>query len=102
MSDDAILNSIDGSVQAQGIKVGIEGWLVIGSQAWNATPDQIKSYAYQAAKAAGWNDKSLTGAITRKFPHLDEEMMLSVIDTLKYLVEQHPAEIVNSTTPTGE
>jgi len=93
MDTDCVIESINGSVQSQGIKVAVEGWLAIGSGEWEKTPDEVKALAYQAAKATGWTDKALIAAITRKWQHIDEHMMMFVIDSLQDLAKTYPAVI---------
>lgn len=90
---DAVIDSINGSVQSQGIKVNIENWLVIGCKEYDETPDEVKAYAYQAAHLTGWTDMSLTNAVSRKYPHLDADMLQFVFDNLKELSEKHKLEV---------
>jgi hypothetical protein len=84
---------LNGCVQAQGIKVNIENWLVMGSREWNETPDNIKAWAYQAAGVTGWSNEALVRIVTDKYKHIDEEMAQITINLLKDLSSEHKLEV---------
>jgi hypothetical protein len=84
---------LNGCVQAQGIKVNIENWLIMGSEAWNKTPDNIKAWAYQAACITGWTDEALIHIATNKYKHIDADMAKITIDLLKDLSSEHKLEV---------
>jgi hypothetical protein len=88
-----IIESINGNVQSQGIKVKFAAWMIMGSQEWNETPDQIKAYAYQAALVTGWTNQSLINTACGAYPHMDKYMAKFTIEHLVDLVKEHPLEI---------
>lgn len=92
-SEDAVISSINGSVQSQGIKVTVDNWLKMGCDEWKSTPEEVRAYAYQAARITGWTDKALCSAISRVYPHLDNDMMKFVIEELQALAKQHPLQV---------
>ena len=92
----AVINSINGSVQSQGIRVDVDAWLLIGSKEWEATPDEVKAYAYQAALATGWTDEALINAVVTNYSHLDRAMMEFVIEELHALKQAYPLETKTS------
>lgn len=81
---------LNGCIQAQGIKVNIENWLVMGSKEWDETPEKIKSYAYQAAGVTGWTDAGLKVILLNKCPHFDNDMCDVVLNLLKEWVAEYP------------
>lgn len=88
------VNSLNGSVHSQGVKVDHRAWLDMGSADWQSTPDKVKAAAYQAAKVCGWTDVGLKVIITNQFgPRVDEFMAQITIDTLKELAEQYPIPV---------
>lgn len=83
------LNSINGSVQSQGIKVNYKNWLDLSTKEWKETPDKVKAAAYQAAKLCGWKDEGLKTAIM-SLPHIDQFIADATIETLKVLADKFP------------
>lgn len=88
-----IIESIDGNVQAQGIKIRFPAWMVMGSAEWQETPEEIKAYAYQAAMTTGWTHRSLINAVCASYPHIDKHMAASTIDYLCFLAKEHTLEV---------
>lgn len=86
-------SSLNGCIQAQGFKVNIENWLVMGSAEWNETPDEIKAGAYQAAIITGWTDAALKMILNRKYSFMDDDMCNIVLNMLKEWAVQYPLEI---------
>jgi hypothetical protein len=89
-----LIDTIDGNIQSQGIKVRFPAWMVIGSPEWEITPERIKAYAYQAAKTTGWSDESLINAVTAAYKHIDKHMAKFTIETLKILAEEYKLEVI--------
>jgi hypothetical protein len=85
---------LNGSVQSQGFRVGVENWLAMGSPEWDSTPDEIKAGAYQAAGITGWSDIALKAILIKKCPFMNEDMAGTVLDILKDLARQYPLEII--------
>ncbi len=88
-----IISTLDGNVQSQGIKARFPEWMVIGSPEWDQTPDKMKAYAYQAAKATGWSDKSLIEAVCSVYEHIDEFMAKFTLSVLEDLKKEYPLEV---------
>lgn len=88
-----IIETLEGNVQSQGIKVKFSNWMVIGSEEWNETPDQIKAYAYQAAKVCGWSEESLKTLVVGVYKHIDKDMANFTISELEHLTKIYPLEI---------
>ena len=86
-------STLNGCVQAQGVKVNIENWLVMGSPEWNETPDEVKAWAYQAAGVTGWTDAALKMILAHKCPFMDDDMCGVVLDMLKEWAVAYPLEI---------
>jgi len=78
-------------VQAQGVKTSFADWMVMGSEGWDRTPEQIKSYAYQAAQLTGWHDMALRNAVCAAFPHIDHDMANYTLQLLKEYAVEYPA-----------
>ena len=90
---DHIINSLDGSVQGQGIKIGYRAWLDMGSKEFGETPDRIKAAAYQAAKVTDWADDALVDLMIEKHPHLSEHIVRYTIESLQEWAKEFPCEI---------
>jgi hypothetical protein len=88
-----IIDSINGSVQSQGVKIKFPAWMVIGSDEWNSTTDQKRAYAYQAALVTGWTNSSLIKAVCEVYEFIDEHMAKFTIQLLEDLVKEYPLEI---------
>ena len=88
-----IIDTLDGCVNAQGIKVKFPAWMVMGSKEWDATPDQIKAYAYQAALVTGWSKDALMKAVCSVYDFVDIHAAQFTIDLLESLTKQYPLEI---------
>jgi hypothetical protein len=73
--DEHIINSIDGVVQAAGFKIGVRGWLDMGSMEWSESNEIERSGAYLAAMKSGWTEKALTAIMLRNYKHLDQPSM---------------------------
>ena len=86
-------STLNGCVQAQGVKVNIENWLVMGSSEWSETPDKIKAWAYQAAIVTGWTDTALKMILNHKCSYMDEDMCNVVLGMLKEWAIEYPLEI---------
>jgi hypothetical protein len=86
-------DTLNGCVQAQGVRVGIENWLIMGSPEWNETPDEVKAAAYQAAGVTGWTDAALKLIMQRKCPFMDEDMCSVVLNMLKEWAGEYPLEV---------
>lgn len=86
-------SSLNGCVQSQGIRVNIENWLVMGSDEWNETPDQIKAWAYQAAGVTGWTDAALSLILTNKCPFMNDDMCVTILNMLKEWAAEYPLEV---------
>ena len=92
-----ILNKIDSSVNAQGIKVGYKEWLDFGSKEFSETPDEVKATAYQACIASGWTDEGIMKGLEEECVGFKEEVMQKkAIEILKKLSIQYPCEVENS------
>ena len=77
-------DTLNGSVQSQGIKVDVRAWLDMGSKEWQDTEPDIKARAYQAALVTGWTDQGLISFMTKEFaPRVDEEWAKLTLDTLR-------------------
>lgn len=91
----SIVNSLNGCVHSQGIKISHKAWLDIGSEEWQNTTEQQKSYAYQAAKLRGWTDQGLKALIIQEFqPRIDEFMAELIVEELREFGEKYPLEII--------
>ncbi len=90
-----IIDTLDGCVNAQGIKVKFPAWMVMGSKEWDATPDQIKAYAYQAAKVTGWTNESLVKAVCNVYEFVDVHMAKYTVSLLEDMTKQYPLEVEN-------
>jgi len=88
-----VIDTLDGCINAQGIKVKFPAWMVMGSKEWDATPDQIKAYAYQAALVTGWTDKSLIQAVCSVYEFIDAHAASFTIRLLEDLAKQYPLEV---------
>ena len=88
-----VIDTLDGSVQAQGIKIKFPAWMVMGSPEWNKTPDNIKAHAFQAALVTGWSRISLTTAVCVVYEHIDIHMANFTVDVLEDLVMQYPLTV---------
>lgn len=85
-----VLQSIQGNVHSQGVRVDIRAWLDPGSKEWGETPDEVKAAAYQAAQNCGWTDASLKANMMRSFGHIDSDLMDYVLKTLKDFSKEYP------------
>jgi len=92
-SGDGLLSSLDGSVQAQGIRVGHRDWLDMGSPGWQETEDNVKAAAYQAAHVTGWEDCRLQEIMQSCYCHITDHLMVTTIECLKELAEQYPLHV---------
>ena len=90
---DNMINSLDGSIQSQGIKVGYRAWLDMGSEEYGNTPPKVQAAAYQAAQVTGWGDEALIDIMLVKHKHLTEHLMAYTIECLKDLAKHHPFEV---------
>lgn len=89
-----VVNSLNGNVHSQGIRIGHKAWLDMGSKEWEETSPENKAHAYQAAKLTGWTDKGLRQIILSEFrPRLDDFWADLIIDTLHSLEKEHPISI---------
>jgi hypothetical protein len=88
-----IIDSLDGNIQAQGIKVRFPAWMVIGSLEWMETPEEIKAYAYQAALVTGWTNEALINAACAVYPHIDKHTAKFTIEHLIDLVKEFPLQV---------
>lgn len=89
-----IIDSINGNIQAQGIKVRFPAWMVMGSPEWENTPEQIKAYAYQAATITGWSDEALVTAVCGAYQFIDKHMARFTIEVLQDLKTKYPLEVI--------
>ncbi len=90
---EAMLSSLDGDVQSQGIKVSHRDWLDMGSKSWESTDDKTKAAAYQAAKICGWEDGRLKALMLQQYKHLDQHMIDFTIKELQALAGRYPLEV---------
>ncbi len=90
---EAMLSSLDGDVQSQGIKLSHRDWLDMGSKDWASTDDKAKASAYQAAIVCGWEDLRLKSLMLQQYEHLDQHMVDFTIKELKGLAKSHPLEV---------
>jgi hypothetical protein len=88
-----VIDTLDGCVNAQGIKVKFPAWMVMGSKEWDATPEQVKAYAYQAALVTGWTNKSLIAAVCSVYEFVDSHMANFTIELLEDLAKKYPLEV---------
>lgn len=86
-----VLETLDGNVQSQGIKVSHRDWLDMGSENWNKTPNNIKAFAYQAALSTGWCDDALIQNMISTYSHLDENVLKITLSDLQELSKKFPA-----------
>jgi len=91
-----IIESINGNVQAQGIRIKFKNWMVMGSEEWNNTPDKIKAYAYQAALSTGWSDESLINAVCAVYEFIDKNRAKIIISLLSDMAKEYPLEVTKS------
>lgn len=89
-----LIDSINGNVEAQGVKAKFSAWMVMGSVEWENTSEEIKAYAYQAAIITGWSDKSLIEIVCNSYPFIDKNMAQFTIDLLQELKTKYPLEII--------
>lgn len=90
MTPESMLN---GCVQAQGLKIDVDHWLVMGSKEWGNTPDEVKAWAYQAAIVTGWTDDALCQILKTKAPAIfTDEFCTVILSELKELAQKHRLE----------
>lgn len=87
------LESLDGSVHSQGVKIKHRAWLDMGSEEWTTTPEEIKAAAYQASQATGWGETALKDMMIENYEHLSESTMDATIDFLKEMTEKYSLQI---------
>ena len=88
-----ILDTLNGSVYSQGIKIDARDWLDMGSEGWRATTDKQKAAAYQAAKVTGWTDKGLYEIMIKQFgPRIDEFQADLTLGLLRDYEKEYPIE----------
>lgn len=88
------INSLNGSVHSQGIKIDHRAWLDMGSVEWKDTPDETKAAAYQAARVCGWTDEGLKSIIITEFaPRIDHFMADVTIESLRELASANPIPV---------
>lgn len=88
-----VFNTLDGSVQSQGVRVDARAWLDMGSKSWSETDDKTRARAYQAAKVTGWSDDALIAIMVESLPHLDQDIMEYTVGMLHDLDKKYPAKI---------
>jgi hypothetical protein len=88
------LNSLNGDVQRQGIKLDVLDWLDMGSETWRTTPEKDKAAAYQAAKVSGWTDNGLMKLMVKAWgPRVDEDSAKTALEILQIFAELHPVPV---------
>jgi len=88
-----VLQSLDGDVHSQGIKIDHRDWLDMGSESWSKTDDKLKAYAFQAAIVAGWDTNSIKDALKTNYKHLTDTIINITFETLQELSKQFPVEV---------
>lgn len=89
-----MINSLNGSVHSQGVKIDHNSWLDMGSKGWQDTSDAQKAAAYQAAKVCGWTDDGLKAIMISEFgPRIDDFMAELTLEALREFSVTHPIEV---------
>lgn len=92
MDEKIVLNrmiiSLEGDLQAKGVKIPLKAWLVLGSMPWLETSDKMRAEAYSKARKSGWTEEALLKIMCAAFPHIDKYMALFTIDLLKEICEK--------------
>lgn len=88
-----LVAQLDGAVQSQGVRVGARAWIDIGSKEWDATPEQVRAAAYQAAGITGWSDGAIGDIVLSAFPFITPACWEYTLKLLQDLAKKYPVSV---------